>query len=450
MHENGEKDKSTFVFFLFLTNGFGFFHSDWLRGMPINKYMDFALLYMAYVAINHLVGSKRKNYLKFPIFKWFNLLGLYLTAEFIFTVYSGREFFGMSLAVYRYYLCFFSFILYKDLTKSQLRNVIVYVSVATMVATVVYVTQPIHNLPILDYAPTARDVSDELGVRYRNIPELLYFILIYITIRFDFSKWKSVLILSLCGMSMVLTQHRGVMMGYVTIVALYIVLSRNLRKAFLYGLMSIVGFAIVGSKVMDRFENKGHTSTFEDISYVINLDYSHVAANEYETEGGTLAFRVLLFVERFDYFMSNPQYLLTGVGMRHEDSTKTRKDFNFMLGAWKYDHQTGEEIRQQIDCADLVWLNPFMRFGLIGLLFHLYITYLVVVYLFKNRDKGTIAMATFLYYVLLIIVSMKNSMLFGLVQIPFLFLLIELIRRTNTEDADDRINYQEFRLLGNC
>lgn len=403
------------------------------------------MLYLLYVAITRF---QRITYAYFPIYKWFTFLILYLTIEFVVTVSAGIESLGLSLAIYRNYLFFFSFILYQELRKSEIRNVIIGISIATIVAAIVYVTQPIHHLAILDNALVSTRNLGELGVRYRNIPELLYFILIYITIRFDLFKWKSVIIFSLCGISLVLTQHRGVMIGYVVIILVYIFMSKKTNKAIQYGLIGIVGFMAVGSTVLARFENKGRSNTFDDISYVVNLDYTRAAASGYDDEGGTLAFRVLLFVERIDYFKSHPQYMLTGVGMRHEDSPKTQREFDFVLGSRKLDKQTGLWLPQQIDSGDLVWFTPFMKFGFVGLGLYLYITCLVVFYLFKNRRKGTIAMTTFLYYFLLIIISLKNAMLFGAVQISFLFMLIELIRRTKAQNLDDRIKYQEFRLLG--
>ena len=446
-YNSGKKDKSTFVFFLFLCDGFGFFHSDWLSGMPINKYRDFALLYMIYVATSQWYNSKKIIIPKFPIYKWLSILTIYLTAEFVFTVSTGKESFGLSLAVYRNYLFFFSFTLFRELKSQQLRNVIVKVSFMTLIAAFVYITQPLHQLKILDGA-TSGEIVEGVGVRYRNIPELLYFILIYVTVRLNFSKLKSVVLISLCGMCLVLSQHRGVMLGYAVTILIFLLLSRDAKKTIQYVLISIVGFFAVGSMVISRFENKGQISTMDDIANVFDMDYSRAAAGGYDDEGGTLAFRILLFVERFDYFKKHPQYMLTGVGMRHEDSPRTKEEFNFVLGSRKLNQQTGYWVPQQIDSDDLVWFTPFMKFGTIGLFLYLYITFLTVTYLLRNRNNGTLAKVIFLYYVMLMIISMKNNMLFAPIQISFLLMLIELMKRTNSQLLIDKIKYQEFKLLG--
>ena len=50
--------------------------------------------------------------------------------------------------------------------------------------------------------------------------------------------------------------------------------------------------------------------------------------------------------------------------------------------------------------------------------------------------------------VLLIIISLKNDMLFAPIQVSFLLMLIELIRKNKIDNMADRLKYQEFKLLG--
>ena len=139
-----------------------------------------------------------------------------------------------------------------------------------------------------------------------------------------------------------------------------------------------------------------------------------------------MSFRVLLLIERVDYMLKNPDYLFFGIGTRHEDSPATQRDFSFILGTLKQDGSHG-----QISSSDLAWLNPLMRFGLIGISLFIYLSYLIIAYLYKNRKRSAIAMSAFLFYVLLIAISLKNDHLYGNMQLFFVFLLIEYIRKTN-------------------
>ena len=427
------------------------FHPDWMENAPIPKYTDFALLYLFYAWINHLMTNNVFFHKKqFPIYRCFLILTIYLTIEFIITIVLQYESFGFALKTYRNYLFFLSYIIFIDMSPSQIKRSLVYISTTTFLTSILYVTQPIHNLPILSgyISRNSVEFGDHLNLRYRNIPELHYFLLIYATIKFKLYNYKSILAIGILGISLVLTQHRGVMMGYAITVILYILFDKRPGRIVQFILIGLIGFLMIGNIVINRFENKGQTSTIDDIKTAFRTDYARAAAMDYDDEGGTLTFRILLLVERFDYFKNHPQYMLTGIGMRHEDSPKTSKDFHFILGSGKYDPKTRQRIYQQIESGDLAWFTPFMKYGIIGLALHVYVTYIVILFLIKNKRKGTIAMTTCLYYMLLILISMKNAMLFAPVQVSFLLMLIELIRKNKIDNMADRLKYQEFKLLG--
>lgn len=451
LHDKGEKAKSGFIFFIFLTDGFLLLHPEWIENSPISKYSDFALLFLGYIWIQRLWSKRDISHLsRAPIFKWFLILIAYLTFEFILTIVLQKEMLGFAVKTYRRYLFFLSYVIFIEMSPSQIKRLLVNVSLATFFTSIIYVTQPIHNLPILsDFVglETMR-IQDNGMARFRNIPKLLYFLLIYATIKIDASKLKSLLVLGVMGLSLILTQHRGVMIGYVITIFLYILMNRKLGKLVQYTLIGLIALLLVGDLVFARFENKGQISTSDDIQTVLHTDYAMAAANGYDDQGGTLAFRVLLFVERFDYFRNNPQYMLTGVGMRHEDSPKTYKEFDFILGSRKIDKETGVWIPQQIDSGDLVWFTPFVKFGFVGLVLYIYITIVMLQFFYHHRKNGLIPKTAFYYYVLLIVISMKNDMLFALIQISFLLMLVVLILKINKLNNIGFKKHLNFRLLG--
>lgn len=447
-NERGKKVTSNFIFLLFLSAGFGFFHEDWLYGAPINKYYDFAIFYIFYILLRYRNTSFFSN----VIYRLFGLLTLYSTISFVFTIVMGTEIFSFSLKTYRMYILSLSFVVFRGLNKQELKKLLYLTCLSTVIAAIVYVTQPLHKLPILDRMVDIDNYLLNKGgyVRYRNIPELLYFVTCFTLITFKLSNIRSVLLVALCGMSIVLTQHRAVMLGFFVIVGIYLLISRQMGKMIQYAVMGLVGFALVGSMITSRFnqeKGKERTTTMDDIHNVINMDYRSAAINGYDDEGGTFAFRVLLFVERFDYFIKNPQYMLTGIGMRHADSPYTKRDFSFVLGSAKKNKDTGIWEPAQITSSDLVWLTPFMRFGLLGLFLYILITYRMLCFFYKNKDYGIVTMSAFLYYVLLIIISMKNDMLFAYKQLALLFLLMELIEKTNVKDIDECDSFLDFNIL---
>ena len=447
-NERGNRVTSTFIFLLLLLAGFGFFHEDWLYGAPLNKYYDFAIFYIFYILLRYRNTSFFSN----AIYRLFGLLTLYSTISFVFTIVMGTEIFSFSLKTYRMYILPLSFVVFRGLNKQELKKLLYLTCLSTVIAAIVYVTQPLHKLPILDRMVDIDNYLLDNGgyVRYRNIPELLYFVTCFALIAFKLSNIRSVILVAICVMSIVLTQHRTVMLGIIFIAGVYLLLSRQIGNAIQYSLLGLIGFALVGNMITSRFNEehgKEGTNTFDDIQNVINLDYRNAAINGYDFEGGTLAFRILLFVERFDYFVKNPQYMLTGVGMRHADSPYTKRDFSFVLGSAKKNIDTGIWEPAQITSSDLVWLTPFMRFGLLGLFLYILITYRMLCFFYKNKDYGIVTMSAFLYYVLLIIISMKNDMLFAYKQLALLFLLIELIEKTNVKDIDECDSFLDFNII---
>lgn len=180
---------------------------------------------------------------------------------------------------------------------------------------------------------------------------------------------------------------------------------------------------IAGETIMTRFENED-SSTLDDIKTAMETDYETAVYNDFENESGTLTFRVMLLMERIDYLLNNPRYTVFGIGTRHEDSPKTKRQFDFNLGT--INHKTLEI--GQISSADLAWVTPLMRFGFLGIALFLYLSWTIIQFLYKRRKDSDMAMSAFLFYLLLIIISLKNNHLFGNLQMFFIYLLIEYMR----------------------
>ena len=404
----GRKGRGAFVFFFLLTSGFHFLSLEWC---PV-KYQDFAVVYLLVVALlNILKGNYKFFKPQIKIFKVVSVIGLYITLEFIRTIILKEELFSFALSNYRTYIPFFSFWLVQELKEVEIKRLLKQIASITIL-------QPLLDIKILQHA----SVSE---TRYRNIPYLAYFFMLLATIRFDFSRWKSVALVLMFLIAIVLTQHRAVMMAYVFCVGLHLLMTKKRGRFLQYGMIGLVFFLFAGEAIMTRFEDdKNDRSTVEDIKAVVNMDYQSAASNEFENENGTLSFRVLLLMERVDYMLSHPRYTVFGIGTRHEDSPKTERQFDFVLGSYR----ASKDAIGQTSSGDLAWVNPLMRFGFFGIALFLYLSWVTFRYLYKRRNDSDLAMSTFLFYLFLIIISFKNDHLYGNMQMFFVYLLIEYIR----------------------
>lgn len=423
-YENGKKHVGVLCYFFFVSHGFYLIPDTVLTGLPINKVADFGTFYLLYILLLKLLTSvKLEQYLKQNReIKLFYLLFIYITGLFLWTIVTGREQFALSLAVYRTSFRFLSFLLFIELNPYQLKWVFKKVFHITAIACVLYVIQPIIGIKTLT-GGSVGEIGDMGIARYRNIPYLAYFFLIYFTIRLNFSNSKSIFLLLLFAVSLVLTQHRGIMISYVICIFVYLLINRKIKKMIQYGIIGGFLFLFLGSFVVSRFEK---SDTLSDFNTILNMDYQKVAFDE-EEGGGTLTFRIMLLLERADYLVRHPKYALQGVGIRHDDSPNTTKEFSFFVCTRKGVNNI--TTYGQLDSGDLVWATPLIRFGLIGIGLYLIITYHMLRFFFRNRKVSIIASVSLYYYLLLILTSFKNEQLFDAIHLFMIFLIYHLIQR---------------------
>ena len=415
-YDKGRKGRGAFVFFFFLTGGFHCLSQSWC---PV-KYPDFAVVYLMAVALRNAVKGNHKFFKpQIKIYKIVTIIGLYITLEFVRTIALKEEFLSFALANYRTYIPIFSFWLVQELKEREINSLFKQIAFITISSTVLFDLQPLLNIKILQHA----SISES---RYRNIPYLAYFFMLWATVRIDFKRWKSVALVLVFLVAIVLTQHRAVMMAYVFCVCLHLLMTKNGGRFVQYGMIGLIVFMFAGEAIMDRFEKEGvnRNTTFEDIQAVVNMDYNQVVYNEFENENGTLSFRVLLLMERVNYMFNNPRYAVFGIGTRHEDSPKTQQQFDFVLGSRRALKGTFD----QTSSGDLAWVNPLMRFGFLGIAILLYLSWVIIRFLYRRRNDSDLAMSAFLFYLFLFIISFKNDHLYGNMQVFFVYLLIESIR----------------------
>ena len=411
----GRKGRGALVFFFLLTNGFHFLNLSWC---PV-KYTDFAVVYLLVVAfLNVIKGNHTFFKPQIKIYKIVTFIGLYITIEFIRTIVLKEEIFSFALANYRTYMPIFSFWLVQELKEREIKRLLKQIASITIVSTVLFDLQPLLDIKVLQHAAVGE-------TRLRNIPYLAYFFMLLATVRMNFNRWKSVALVLVFLIAVVLTQHRAVMMAYVFCVGLHLLMTKKRGRFLQYGMIGLLFFLFAGETIINRFENESRNrSTLEDIKTVLNMDYRRAVYDEYENENGTFSFRVFLLTERIYYMFNNPRYAVFGIGTRHEDSPKTKQQFDFTLGT--INHRTFEI--GQISSGDLAWVNPLMRFGFFGLSLFLYLSWVIIRFLYQRREYSDMAMSAFLFYLFLFIISFKNDHLYGNMQLFYIYLLIEYIR----------------------
>jgi len=422
-YPNWRKQGALLYFFL-VSDGCGFLSAGSYDGFPINKTSDYAILLL--VSVSSLFFYNRKHVFSptNKVFKLFYILVGYLTLIFACTILLGWEKATFALQTWRNFLLFLSFILLQSLTEHDLHWLFKRIFLITMFTTILFVLQPITHIQFLAGDTMANISSDNAwSMRYRNIPYLTYFCLIYCSIFVQLNKLKESVLLLLCLMALIITQHRGIMLGYVMCVVLYLLYRRKSSQIISYSLIGIIIVVAAGDFILQRFD-KGNTSN--DIDSLLKLDIRKMGAN-YDPRGeGTMTFRIALLLERGEYLIEHPQFLLTGVGMRHEESPLTSKSFSFALGSAYY--KNGWWVPQQLNSGDLVWMDPFFKFGLIGLFLYVFITISWFKEYYRHGKDSQFATSALFFYLLLIIISFKNDILFNKTCLFFNYLTLMIVK----------------------
>lgn len=370
---------SLVVFVFFLTGGYQIFSEEHLSGFPISKFADFGLLYV--LILSSILFTKRENFFAIddPVAKAIFLLLVYMIIELLITVLTGQESFGNSFKVFRQYIFFGIYFILRQLKPNEIFSVLKVLFRLTAVLSVLYILQMVLKTQILTGTIESAGSNFESSVlRYRNVPVFLEFFLVWLFFSDKIGRFKMPLI-ALFLLSFLLPMNRGPIIAFVVVSMLYMALSGRLSSMLKYSIVFFSVGLILWPFLSSRFVKEDTGGDLQK-AFVIK-DYQ----NYDSSDGGTFEFRIALLLERVDFLIKNPRYLITGVGMNHEDSPMTQQKFKFFIGAVKLD-EGGQYVMQQIDTTDMVWATLILRYGALGLIIFLVVFYSMAKIFLRNID----------------------------------------------------------------
>lgn len=199
--------------------------------------------------------------------------------------------------------------------------------------------------------------------RFGNYPTMAIFFLLYFLFAEGISLPKRIIHIIFWGMMPIIGQMRGAIIALGASIALFAVLRRNF-KSFMITICIAVAALYVVFPMFQMRERKG-MSTLQEIEMVISNPKAVYQNYDSRKSSGTLIFRIAMLSERIDFLTDNPQYILTGVGVIHEDSPNQR--YNFNIGTTSM-LEGGFSNINMLSSADITWVGIIMRFGLIGVI----------------------------------------------------------------------------------
>lgn len=341
-----------------------------LRGTDICLFIIFILLPIS-------ISRRKTNKVKDKnINRVIKLFIAFIIFEFLLTVISGADTVGYALRVIRIPLMFLAYYVFSVISFDCYRRFFKIMFKITIVQGVLFLLQFV-DINLL----AGRFDNESYAFNFAlNIPTFIYFYILYSLDSHSLNKYKYFL-LTFFLLILLLTFVRSIIVSVLLCMLIYIIMVRGLKRS----MPIIISMFIVAPIAMHVMERKSSVSgsslsTTEEIKLLFSgVDNIRLIAGS----SGSGVFRMAMLIERVDYLISNPEYLLFGVGAIHEDSPNCYKRFDFALGTRNEGRYYGKCL---IESGDITWVPITLRYGLVGIVMHLFLLILIARLSLKRKD----------------------------------------------------------------
>lgn len=391
-----------------------------IRGSDLCFFMNFILLPVALSRrsrenINDKVTNKvTKLFIGFIIF------------EFAFTYITGADSVVYALKVIHIPLMFLAYYPFSTIPLDTYKRYIKIMLWVTIIQGILFLLQFV-GINLL----AGRFDTDSFAFAFAlNIPTFIYFYIFFSLDAKCIKKYKYPL-LALFFVILLFTYVRSIIIALLACVIIYIVTIRGLKRS----MPIILSLVIIAPIVMGVLEKKSEMSgssmsTKEEITLLFSgIDNLRQIGNE----GGSSIFRFAMLIERFDYLVKNPQYLLFGVGAIHEDSPNCYNRFDFTLGTRNEGRMFG---RCLIESGDITWVPITLRYGFVGIAIHLFI--LITIAKLARKRKGILKIL-FPLIIFFFITSFNGPLFESPIRCIELVIYLSLLSRCITEKKEFNI-----------
>lgn len=326
-----------------------------IRGSDLCFFMNFILLPVALSRRKKERINAKGTDKVIKLFIWFIII------EFALTCFTGADSVGYALKVIRIPLMFLAYYPFSTIPLDIYKRYIKIMLWVTIIQGVFFLLQFV-GINLLAGRFDNKAFSFDFAL---NIPTFTYFF-IFFSLEAQYVKKYKYPLLAFFFVILLLTYVRSIIIALLVCIIIYIVTIRGLKRSMPIILALIVISPIVLSVLEKKSAVSGSSmSTKEEIQ----LLFSDVnSLRQIGNEGGSSIFRLAMLIERFDYLIQNPEYLMLGVGAIHEDSPNCYNRFDFALGT----RNEGRMFEKcMIESGDITWVPVTLRYGILGIAIHL-------------------------------------------------------------------------------
>ena len=388
-----------------------------IRGSDLCFFMNFILFPVA------ISRRRKENIDDKKINKVIKLFIGFILFEFALTCFTGADSVSYALKVIRVPLMFFAYYPFSTIPLDTYKRFIKIMLWGTIIQGILFLLQFV-GINLL----AGRFDSEAFAFAFAlNIPTFTYFFIFFSLDTHYIKKYKYPL-LAFLFVILLFTYVRSVIISLIVCIIIYVVTIRGLKRSMPI-IMALVIIAPIAMGVLEKKSavSGSSMSTGEEIQLLFTgVDNLRQVGNE----GGSSIFRFAMLIERFDYLIQNPEYLMFGVGAIHEDSPNCYNRFDFALGTRNEGRMFG---KCMIESGDITWVPVTLRYGLVGIAMHLFIIITIAKLARKRNDVLKILFPLIIFFFM----KSFNGALFekpwGCIE---LVLYLSLLTRCNAEKKE--------------
>lgn len=379
------------IFSFFVTDGFII---SFAGIEPAIKHLDFAFLQMAITSIILFIRDKSVfNVKKDNSGKVIYIFILFFLFQFIRTIVLGLDTFKYGLADIRLWFIPFSYFIFKKIDLNSFYKAGKIIFGFTVFSSILYVIQYFTHIELVN---TYVSTSDSY-YRMQITPAFLEFFVLYLCFYRRRIKHRF-LYIGLFLLVLYLSQNRTPIISIALLVAIYLIMSRNMKYMIFITIFSIAIIPFFGEMFKHRATKE--TSVLDKYAFQMmrTMDYNNLQKEN------TFFFRISILLERGEYLINHPEIALIGVGAIHEDSP--HNNFRFITGTGKSDGLA----RNQLHSIDIMWCSPLIQFGYLGVILICFILLYCIKIFLKNKSDYA-QMIAFLVFIGFLIQSFSSNSL---------------------------------------
>lgn len=340
----------------------------------------------------------------------------FIVVEFVYSVLFSVDSIGGIITVLRESTGFLAFFVFRKIPYCQMEKAIKIIFKLFLISSIAFLFQFITHLQLTN-SYVAEGSAD---YRMQMTPPYLSIILLYLVLFGQRCKHRLLYICLILGI-LIIAQNRTPIVSFFMQVCIFLLIGSHFKhKTVLVILMLVI--APVLSSVFEKRETTSQDYSFQEVdvlSYLKSKDFVDLSHQS------TFFWRIAHLAERADYLIEHPQYLLLGVGAIDEKSDNNK--FTFDIGTARH-LDNGEIYYYQLRSNDILWSPILIRFGLIGLVIHLFFILKAMLLFFKERSHPLLMIA-FLCFCGGLIGSLSSGGFFSFsAQLTLSFFLIALDR----------------------